>query len=125
MSKTSSSSNKLKVFISSKMAELREVREVVAHALDNKGIYAWLYESRAGARPEDVVETSLSEVEARVSKDEIARLQAEVDRLQATSRGRLPQGTAVDYLAQQTRVWFETLGYHFGSYEVRAKDYFE
>ncbi len=63
--------------------------------------------------------------EARVSKDEIAGLQAEVDRLQATSRGRLPQGTAVDYLAQQTRIWFETLGYRFESHEVRAKDYFE
>ena len=46
------------------MAELRDVREVVANALDDKGIHAWVYESRAGARPEDVVETSLSEVEA-------------------------------------------------------------
>lgn len=222
MSKTSSSSNKLKVFISSKMAELQDVREVVAKALEEKGIHAWVFESDAGARPEDVLETSLSEIEAsdiyvglfgekygdvtvkeyhyarslnkpcfvyirnksftreqklenflraevydlqkgvtydffssaiklaeqvandimawlvklhrertaeireaRVSKDEIARLQAVVDRLQATSRERLPQGTAVDYLAHQTWVWFETLGYRFESYEVRTKNYFE
>jgi predicted NACHT family NTPase len=213
---------KLKVFISSKMAELRDVREVVAKALDDRGIEAWVYEAHAGARPEDVVETSLSEVEtadiyvglfwqkygevtvqeyrharaldkpcfvyirdkdiqrekaledflesevydlekgvtydyfdsaielgeqvadnimawlvrrhremtaeiqaARVSQDEIARLQAEVDRLQAASRERLPQGTPSDYLAQQMQTWFETLDYHFESHEVRAEDYFE
>ena len=213
---------KLKVFISSKMAELRDVREVVAKALDDRGIEAWVYEAHAGARPEGVVETSLSEVEAtdiyvglfwqkygevtvqeyrharaldkpcfvyirdkdiqrekaledflesevydlekgvtydyfdsaielgeqvadnfmawlvrrhremtaeiqaaRVSQDEIARLQAEVDRLQAASRESLPQGTPADYLAQQVRAWFETLGYRFESYEVRAEDYFK
>jgi uncharacterized protein YjbI with pentapeptide repeats len=213
---------KLKVFISSKMAELRDVRELVAKALDDKGIEAWVYEAHAGARPEDVVETSLSEVEAadiyvglfwekygevtvqeyrharaldkpcfvyirdkdiqreqaledflraevydlhvgvtydyfdsavqlgeqvaddimawlvrrhremtaeiqaaRVSQDEIARLQAEVDRLQAASRERLPQGTPADYLAQQMRAWFETLGYRFESHDIHAEDYFE
>jgi hypothetical protein len=213
---------KLKVFISSKMAELRDVRELVAKALDDRGIEAWVYEAHAGARPEDVVETSLSEVEAadiyvglfwqkcgevtvreyrhartlgkecfvyirdkdiqrekaledfledeiydlekgvtydyfdsavelgeqvaddimawlmrrhremtaeiqaaRVSQDEIVRLQVEVDRLQAASRGSLPQGTPTDYLAQQVRVWFETLGYRFESHEIRALDYFE
>jgi len=213
---------KLKVFISSKMAELRDVREVVAKALDDRGIEAWVYEAHAGARPEDVVETSLSEVEAadiyvglfwekygevtvqeyrharaldkpcfvyirdkdiqrekaledfledkvydlhrgvtydyfdsavelgeqaaddimawlvrrhremtaeireeRVSQDEIARLQAKVDRLQAASRQRLPQGTPADYLAQQMRAWFETLGYRFESHDIRAEGYFE
>jgi len=213
---------KLKVFISSKMMELRDVREVVAKALDDKGIEAWVYEAHAGARPEDVVETSVSEVEAadiyvglfwekygevtvreyrhartlgkecfvyirdkdiqrekaledfledeiydlekgvtcdyfdsavelgeqvaddimawlvrrhremtaeiqaaRVSQDEILRLQAEVDRLQAASRQRLPQGTPADYLAQQMRAWFETLGYSFESHDIRAEDYFE
>ena len=63
--------------------------------------------------------------EARVSRDEIARLQAEVNRLQAASRERLPQGTAVDYLAQQMRAWFETLGYRFERHNKRAEDYFE
>ncbi len=213
---------KLKVFISSKMMELRDVREIVAKALDDRGIDAWVYEAHAGARPEGVVETSFSEVEAadiyvglfwqkygevtvqeyrraraldkpcfvyirdkdlqreeeledflrdevydlrkgvtydyfdsavelgeqaagdimawlvrrhremtaeiqeaRVSVDEVARLQGEVDRLQAASREPLPQGTAVDYLAQQMRTWFETLGYRFESHDVRAKDYFE
>ena len=215
-------SEKLKVFISSKMMELRDVREFVAKALDDRGIEAWVYEAHAGARPEGVVETSLDGVEAadiylglfwqkygevtvqeyrharalgrpcfvyirdkdlqrekaledflrdevydlqkgvtydyfgsavelgeqasdnimawlvrrhremtaeiqeaRVSQDETARLQAEVDRLQAASRNPLPQGTAADYLAQQMRAWFETLGYRFESHEVRAEDYFE
>jgi uncharacterized protein YjbI with pentapeptide repeats len=213
---------KLKVFISSKMAELRDVREVVGAALKERGIEAFVYEEKAGARPDSVVETSLEEVEkadlyvgllwqkygpvtveefrharehrkpcliyirdkdiqrekalenfladevydlqkgvtydyfdsavelgqqvadnimawlvrrhremtaeireARVSQDEIARLQAEVDRLQAASRESLPQGTPADYLAQQMRAWFETLGYRFESHEVRAEDYFE
>ncbi|MFQ5856202.1 MAG: DUF4062 domain-containing protein [Anaerolineae bacterium] len=58
------SGDKLKVFISSKMMELRDVREFVAKALDDRGIEAWVYEAHAGARPEGVVETSLHEVEA-------------------------------------------------------------
>jgi len=213
---------KLKVFISSKMAELRDVREVVGAALKERGIEAFVYEEKAGARPDTVLETSLEEVEkadvyvgifwqkygpvtveefrharehrkpcliyirdkdiqrekalenfladevydlqkgvtydyfdsavelgqqvaedimawlmrrhremtaeireARVSQDEIARLQAEVARLQAASRQRLPQGTPADYLAQQMRAWFETLGYRFESHDIRAEDYFE
>lgn len=213
---------KLKVFISSKMMELRDVREFVAKALDDRGIEAWVYEAHAGARPEGVVGTSLREVavadiyvglfgekygevtvqeyrharalrkpcfiyirdkgmqrekalesflqaevydlqrgvtyayfdsavrlgaqvagdimtwlvrrhremtseiqEARVSQDEITRLQTEVNRLQAASRDRLPEGTAVDYLAQQMRAWVETLGYRFERHEIRTEDRFE
>ena len=56
-------SDKLKVFISSKMVELRDVREIVASALDDKGINAWIYETEAGARPEGIIETSLREVD--------------------------------------------------------------
>jgi hypothetical protein len=213
---------KLKVFISSKMAELRDVREIVDHALGSKGIQAFVYEAAAGARPDDVVTTSLAEVEAadvfvglfwqkygdvtgqeylcahklgkpcfvyirdkdlpreaqlerflkaevydlqrgvtydyfdsalklgeqiaddimrwlvqrhremtaaiaqaNVSQDEIARLQALVAQLQATSSAQLPHGTDADYLAQQMRAWFETLGYRFERYAVRERDYFE
>jgi predicted NACHT family NTPase len=212
---------KLKVFLSSKMLELRDVRDIIATALREKGIDAWIFET-AGARPGDVVETSLSEVEeadiyvglfwiqygevtvheyrraralnkpcfvyirervsqreetleaflqaevydlqrgvtyayfdsavqlgkqvaddlmmwlvrrhremtaeiqaARVAQSEILRLQVEVDRLQAASRSRLPQGTAVDDLAQQMRAWFTTLGYHFEGHKTRQDGYFE
>ncbi len=214
--------NKLKVFISSKMMELLDVRQFIAEKLSERGIEAWVYEANAGAKPESIVETSLREVEAadiyvglfwkqygevtaqeylhartlgkpcfvyirdqnakrednldsllkaeikdpqrgvtynyfdsseelskqvaddimtwliqqhrqmtaeiceaRVSKDEIARLEAEVKRLQAASRERLPQGSAVDYLAQQMRAWFKALGYVFESYTVRAEEHFE
>jgi hypothetical protein len=58
------SGDKLKVFISSKMGELRDVREIVTQSLQDRGIDAWVYEARAGARPDDVVGASLSEVEA-------------------------------------------------------------
>jgi predicted NACHT family NTPase len=58
------SGDKLKVFISSKMGELRDVREIVTQSLLDRGIDAWVYEARAGARPDDVVLASLSEVEA-------------------------------------------------------------
>jgi hypothetical protein len=53
----------LKVFISSKMAELRDVREIVGKALTDRSIEAFVYEESAGARPETVVTTSLREVE--------------------------------------------------------------
>src|SRR6266566_8077335 len=221
MSNSSLASDKLKVFISSKMLELRDVREVVARVLDDRGIHAWVYEADAGARPEDVVEASLNEVEAsdiyvglfwekygevtiqeyryareldkpcfvyirdknsqrdkelsdflkaevydlrrgvtydyfdsaiklgeqiaddimawlvrrhremtaeirqaRISLDEIGRLQARVDRLQAVSREHLPQGTGVDYVAYQLRTWFKTLNYGFENHDVRIDDYF-
>lgn len=58
------SGEQLKVFISSKMLELRDVREVVGKALKDKKIDAWIYEAQAGARPGTVEETSLIEVEA-------------------------------------------------------------
>ncbi len=216
------SGNKLKVFISSKLLELRDLREMLNHYLNERGIDAWIYEVAAGARPDSVIETSLREVEAadlyvglfwqkfgevtveeyrhartlgkpcfiyirdrdiarekgledflraevydprqgvtynyfdsalalcqevaddimawlvrqhremtaeiqaaKVSHDEVARLQTEVERLRAISRQPLPQGTPADYLAQQIRPWFQTLGYQFESYEVRTADYFE
>jgi predicted NACHT family NTPase/WD40 repeat protein len=55
---------KLKVFISSTMLELRDVREFVATALNDRGIEAWVYEAHAGARPDSVLGTSLREVDA-------------------------------------------------------------
>ena len=213
---------KLKVFVSSTMMELRDVRELVAKSLHDRGIKAWVYEAHARAAPETVVGTSLREVEAadiyvglfwqqrgevtvqeyhharalgrpcliyirdkdierekalddflsaevydlhlgvtysyfdsavevgqqvaedtmawlvrrhremtaeireaRVSRDEIARLQEEVARLQAASRERLPQGTDIDYLARQMRAWFDTLGYGVEYHDVRTNDYFE
>ena len=219
---TAPSGDKLKVFISSKMIELRDVREIVAQALSERGIEAWVYEAHAGARPEAIVEASLQEVEAadiyvglfwqkygdvtvrefrharslgrpcfvyirdrdaerdevledflrtevgdlrrgvgydyfdsalvlggriakdimrwlvrqhremtaviqeaRVSNGEIGRLRGEVNRLQTASRVTLPEGTPADYLAQQMRAWFETLGYRFESHDVRAEGYFE
>ena len=219
---TTGHDDKLKVFVSSEMIELRDVRECVERALENRGIHAWVYEAHAGARPETVEETSLKHVEdadiyvglfwakygavtvqewhrarqlekpcfiyirdkdsprekqladflqaevydiqggvtyeyfssagslgeqvaddimtwlvgrhremtaelrqANVSQIEIARLQSEVDRLQAATFERLPQGTEADYLAQQVRAWFETLGYHFERHSIRTTDYFE
>lgn len=47
----------------------------------------------------------------RVSKDELAKLQAEVQRLQSVSREPLPHGTAADQLARDLRGWFSALGY--------------
>ena len=222
MSKSLSASDKLKVFISSKMLELRDVREVVEKALESRGLNAWVYEAHAGARPDDVIETSLYEVEtadvyvglfwesygevtvqeyhharklskpcfvyirdkncqrekaledflhtevqslyhgvtydyfdsaitlsehvaddimawlvhrhremtaeileSKVSQDYVASLQVEIDRLQSASRERLPQGTAIDHLAQQLRAWFKTLNYGFEHHYVRIDDYFE
>ena len=55
--------DKLKVFISSDMLELYDVREFVARNLIERGIDAWIHEARAGARPESVIETSLRETE--------------------------------------------------------------
>jgi hypothetical protein len=52
----------LRVFVGSAMNELRDVREIVEHALGERGISAFVYESAAGAQPETVVETSLREL---------------------------------------------------------------
>ena len=214
--------DKLRVFISSKMAELRDVREITGKALEKRGIDAWVYEYDAGARPENINTTSLDEVEradifvalfwkdfgevtakeyrhaqalskpcfvyvrdkniqrdrrleaflkteildlsfgvtyeffesafalggqisddvtawlvrkhremtaqiesARVSQDEVARLKVEVQRLQSISRASLPVGTALDYLAQQMKGWFETLGYSFEGHLERNDDSIE
>lgn len=61
---TTGHKSQLVVFISSKMTELRDLREIVAHELDKRGINAWVYERDAGSRPDSVEETSLAEVEA-------------------------------------------------------------
>ena len=213
---------KLKVFISSKMVELRDVRDTIDHALEQRGIDAWVYENNAGARPETITKASLEEVElsdvfvavfwkqfgeitakefqharslgkpcfvyvrdkdlareklledwlstnvydpntglayeffdsarslgkqiaddvmawlvrshremtaqidsARVSADELTRLQHEVNRLQSMTRDDLPVGSPVDYLAQQMKGWFETLGYLFERYERRNDESLE
>lgn len=57
------SESKLKVFISSKMLELRDLREMLDKYLEERGLDAWIYEDDGGARPDTVVETSLREVE--------------------------------------------------------------
>ena len=80
-------------------------------------IMAWLVRSHR--------EMTAQIKESQVSADEIARLQAEVGRLQAASREALPIGTAVDYLAQQLRAWFVAIGYRFESHAVRENRYFE
>jgi uncharacterized protein YjbI with pentapeptide repeats len=54
----------LKVFVSSTMVELRDVRDIVDKALSDKGIRGWVYEKEAGASPESVEHTSLLEVES-------------------------------------------------------------
>lgn len=53
----------LKVFVSSKMVELRDVREVVHKALTDHEIEAVVFEADIGARPDTVAHTSLSEVQ--------------------------------------------------------------
>jgi len=53
----------LKVFVSSTMLELRDVREIVHKALTDHGIEAVVYETSIGARPDTIAHTSLSEVQ--------------------------------------------------------------
>jgi predicted NACHT family NTPase len=54
---------KIRVFISSTMRELQDVRESVERGLQKKGIQAWVYESHSIARPVSVLESSLSAVD--------------------------------------------------------------
>ncbi len=61
----------------------------------------------------------------RVSKDEINRLRAEIDRLQSASRNPLPIGTATDRLADDLRGWFDTLGYRIEKEIKRTDEVFE
>jgi hypothetical protein len=53
----------LKVFVSSTITELRDVREIVGKALTDHGIEAVVYEATIGARPDTVAYTSVSEVQ--------------------------------------------------------------
>ncbi len=63
MEKKEKNNDRLRVFISSKMMELRDLRDMLNYALTERGIDAWVYEDAAGARPENIIETSLSEIE--------------------------------------------------------------
>jgi tetratricopeptide (TPR) repeat protein len=54
----------LSLFISSKMAELAEERRAVQSALSAYQMRGWLFEQDAGARPEPIQSTYLTEVEA-------------------------------------------------------------
>jgi hypothetical protein len=62
---------------------------------------------------------------APIPATEANRIRAEVQRLQAVFKGPLVQGTAVDYLSAQLRLWFRTVGYAFERHEVRGHDFFE
>lgn len=53
----------LKVFVSSTMLELADVREIVREALTSQGIEAVVYETSIGARPDTIAHASLSEVQ--------------------------------------------------------------
>lgn len=53
----------LNVFLSSRMNELRDAREILSDALQRRAIQVFVYEQSAGARPETAVATSLDEVE--------------------------------------------------------------
>ena len=46
------------------MLELRDLREILNKSLQDRGINAWIFEEAAGARPENVIETSLDEVQS-------------------------------------------------------------
>ena len=54
---------RLRVFISSTMAELADLRERLAALLQERGLNAFVFEAGAGARPGSVVATSLEEVD--------------------------------------------------------------
>ncbi len=56
--------DRLKVFISSRMNELRDAREIVGKALQDRDIDAWIYEADASAQPDSVSATSLDAVQA-------------------------------------------------------------
>jgi hypothetical protein len=63
MVSTFTQSGPLRVFVSSRMQELRDARAVVEKALSDIYVEAFVYEKDAGARDASVVVTSLSEVE--------------------------------------------------------------
>ena len=54
--------SQLRAFISSRMEELLEEREVIKSVLAELNIQAWKFESDAGARPETIQETYLKEL---------------------------------------------------------------
>jgi len=54
----------LRVFVSSKMDELAQEREIIKRALSERGLEAWVFERDSGARPGSIQQTYLAEVEA-------------------------------------------------------------
>ncbi len=54
----------LSLFISSKMTELADERRAVQTALSEYDMHGWRWEKDAGARPEPIDSTYLTEVEA-------------------------------------------------------------
>lgn len=57
------SSNRLQVFVSSKMQELADEREAIESALEEMGIEAFVFEHDAGARSQSIQQTFLRAVE--------------------------------------------------------------
>src|SRR5579864_8570504 len=55
--------SRLKIFLSSTMTELRDVRDIVERELERRGINAWIYENDVSAAPDTVVATSLRQVD--------------------------------------------------------------
>src|SRR5579859_5598828 len=56
-------SDRLRVFISSRMQELKDVRAILRQKLEELGIDAFVYEVDLGAHPDDPEKVSLLEVE--------------------------------------------------------------
>ena len=54
--------NRIQVFISSRMSELKDLRAILHSELEAKGIDAFVYEAALGAHPNDPEQVSLSEV---------------------------------------------------------------
>jgi tetratricopeptide (TPR) repeat protein len=55
---------RLTVFVSSKMKELAEERQIIKHALDELEVNAFVFEADAGARPGSIRSTYLDELES-------------------------------------------------------------
>jgi hypothetical protein len=47
----------LRVFVSSKMDELAQEREIIKRALSERGLEAWVFERDSGARPGSIQQT--------------------------------------------------------------------
>src|SRR5215213_10293679 len=56
-------SQRLRIFVSSKMQELAPERSIMKTALEDLKVDAWIFEEDAGARPESIQQTYLKELE--------------------------------------------------------------